>query len=115
MEQERGQFDFILDTISAPHDVPPLRLAAVDGTLSLIGYPGEIPLRVMDLIYGRKKLTSSGTGGRPGTAAMLAFCAEHGITADIELLPSARVQEALTRLDRGDARYRFVLDLSGPD
>jgi alcohol dehydrogenase (NADP+) len=116
MEQARGRFDFILDTISAPHDVPPLlRLAALDGTLSLIGYPGEIPLRVMDLIYGRKKLTSSGTGGRAGTAEMLAFSAEHGITADIELLPSTDVQEALTHLDRGDVRYRFVLDLSDLD
>jgi uncharacterized zinc-type alcohol dehydrogenase-like protein len=66
----------------------------------------------MDLIYGRKKLSSSGTGGRPGTAAMLAFSAAHGITADVEVLPSARVQEALDRLDRGDVRYRFVLDLS---
>ena len=113
MEQARGRFDLILDTISAPHDVPPLlRLLTLDGTLSLLGFPGEIPLRIMDLIYGRKKLTSSGTGGRRGTAEMLASSAEHGITADIELLPSARVQEALTRLDRGDVRYRFVLDLS---
>jgi alcohol dehydrogenase (NADP+) len=116
MEQARGQFDLILDTISAPHDVPPLpRLLALDGTLSLLGFPGDIPLRIMDLIYGRKKLTSSGTGGRRSTAEMLAFSAEHGITADIELLPSARVQEALTRLDRGDVRYRFVLDLSDLD
>jgi alcohol dehydrogenase (NADP+) len=116
MEQARGRFDLILDTISAPHDVPPLlRLAALDGTLSLLGYPGEIPLRVMDLIYGRKKLTASGTGGRRGTAEMLAFSAEHGITADIELLPSTDVQQALTRLDRGDVRYRFVLDLSDLD
>jgi uncharacterized zinc-type alcohol dehydrogenase-like protein len=116
MDQARGRFDLILDTISAPHDVPPLlRLAALDGTLSLLGYPGEIPLRIMDLIYGRKKLTSSGTGGRRGTAELLAFSAEHGITADIELLPSSRVQEALSRLDRGDVRYRFVLDLSDLD
>jgi hypothetical protein len=88
MDQARGRFDLILDTISAPHHVPPLlRLAALDGTLSLLGYPGEIPLRIMDLIYGRKKLTSSGTGGRRGTAELLTFSAEHGITADIELLP----------------------------
>ncbi len=69
----------------------------------------------MNLTFGRKKLTSSGTGGRWGTAEMLAFAAEHGITADIELLPSARVEEALTRLDRVDVRYRFVLDLSDLD
>jgi uncharacterized zinc-type alcohol dehydrogenase-like protein len=110
--QARGRFDLILDTISAPHDVPPLlRLLALDGTLSLLGFPAEIPLRIMDLIYGRKKLSSSGTGGRRGTAELLAFSAEHRITADIELLPSARVREALDRLDRGDVRYRFVLDL----
>jgi alcohol dehydrogenase (NADP+) len=113
LDQARGRFDFILDTISAPHDLPPLlRVAALDGTLSLIGYPSEVPVRITDLTYGRKKLTSSGTGGRRGTAEMLAFSAEHGITADIELLPSARVQEALTRLASGDVRYRFVLDLS---
>lgn len=115
--QARGRFDLILDTISASHDLSPLlRLLALDGTLSVLGYPiGETSLRVMDLTYGRKHLSSSGTGGRRGTAEMLAFSAEHGITADIELLPSARVQEALTRLDQGDVRYRFVLDLSDLD
>jgi uncharacterized zinc-type alcohol dehydrogenase-like protein len=113
LARARGRFDLILDTISAPHDLPPLlRLLALDGTLSVVGLPTEIPLRLTDLTYGRKKLTSAGTGGRAGTAALLAFCAEHGITADIELLPSARVQEALTRLGSGDVRYRFVLDLA---
>src|SRR5580693_1144599 len=112
--QARGRFDLILDTISAPHDLSPLLgLLALNGTLSVVGFPiGEIPLRIMDLTYGRKNLSSSGTGGRRGTAEMLAFCAEHGITADIELLPSAKAGEALDRLDRGDVRYRFVLDLS---
>jgi alcohol dehydrogenase (NADP+) len=113
LQQARGRFDLVLDTISAPHDLPPLlRLLALDGTLSVVGLPTEIPLRLTDLTYGRKKLTSAGTGGRAGTAQLLDFCAEHGISADIELLPSARVEEALTRLERGDVRYRFVLDLS---
>jgi alcohol dehydrogenase (NADP+) len=113
MAAARGRFDLILDTISGPHDLPSLlRLLALDGTLSVVGFPTEIPLRIMDLTYGRKKLTSAGTGGRRGTAEMLAFCAEHGITADIELLPSSKVEEALTRLEKGDVRYRFVLDLS---
>jgi len=113
MRQARGQFDLILDTISAPHDLSPLlRTVALDGTLSLLGFPMPTTVQIMDLTYGRKKLTSSGTGGRLGTAQMLAFCAEHAIAADIELLPSARVNEALTRLGRGDVRYRFVLDLS---
>jgi alcohol dehydrogenase (NADP+) len=116
MRQARGRFDLILDTISAPHDLSPLlRLAALDGTLSLLGFPAEIPVRIMDLTMGRKKLSSSGTGGQRETARMLAFCAEHAITADIELLPSARVEEALTRLERGDVRYRFVLDLADLD
>jgi alcohol dehydrogenase (NADP+) len=111
--QARGRFDLILDTISAPHDLSPLlRLAALDGTLSVLGMPMPTQVQIMDLTFGRKKLTSSGTGGRRGTAEMLAFCAERGITADIELLPSAKVEEALTRLDQGDVRYRFVLDLS---
>jgi uncharacterized zinc-type alcohol dehydrogenase-like protein len=67
------------------------------------------------LTAGRKKLTSSGTGGTKGTAEMLAFCAMHGITADVEVLASARVAEALTRLEDGDVRYRFVLDMSDLD
>lgn len=116
LEQARGRFDLILDAIPAPHDLSPLlRLLALDGTLSVIGLPVETPVPIMDLTYGRKKLTSSGTGGRKGTAEMLAFCAGRGIAADIEVLPSARVQEAVTRLERGDVRYRFVLDLSDLD
>ena len=66
-------------------------------------------------IHGRKNLTSSGVGGTKYTAELLTFAAEHGITADIELLPSARVEDALTRLGRGDVRYRFVLDMSDLD
>jgi alcohol dehydrogenase (NADP+) len=116
LAQAFGRFDLILDTISGPHDLPLLlRLLTLDGTLSVVGYPSEITLNIMNLTFGRKKLTSSGTGGRRGTAEMLAFAAEHGITADIELLPSARVEEALTRLERADVRYRFVLDLSDLD
>lgn len=90
-------------------------MAALDGTVSVLGYQGQIPLRVMDLIYGRKKLSSSGTGGRRGTVEMLAFAGERGITADVEVLPSARIASAFDRLDRGDVRYRFVLDMSDLD
>src|ERR1700761_2205015 len=94
--QARGRFDLILDTISAPHELSPLlRLAALDGTVSVLGFPMPNELPIMDLTYGRKKLSSSGTGGRRGTAQMLAFCAERGIAADIELLPSAQVEQAL--------------------
>ncbi|UKD58810.1 NAD(P)-dependent alcohol dehydrogenase [Amycolatopsis sp. FU40] len=113
MAAARDRFDVVIDTIAVPHDVSPyLGLVALDGTLSHVGHLGAVTVQATDLLIGRKKLSSAGSGGRPATAAMLEFCAEHGITADIELLPSARVNEALERLERNDVRYRFVLDLS---
>jgi uncharacterized zinc-type alcohol dehydrogenase-like protein len=113
LKQAFGRFDLILDTIAAPHDFSPLlRLLTLGGTLSVLGAPVETSVRIMELTFGRKNLTSSGTGGTRQTAELLSFCAERGISADIELLPSAQVADALTRLERGDVRYRFVLDLS---
>jgi uncharacterized zinc-type alcohol dehydrogenase-like protein len=113
MAAARDRFDVVIDTISAPHDLGPyLRLVAMDGTLSQIGYLGPVTVQTLDLLAGRKKLSSAGSGGRPATAAMLEFCAEHGVTADVEVLPSAKVNEALERLRRNDIRYRFVLDMS---
>lgn len=115
-EQARGRFDLILDTVPAAHDLSPLlRLTAIEGTLSVLGYPLPTTVRVMDLVQGRKNLSSSGTGGRRHTAELLDFCAEHAITADVEVLPSTRVAEALDRLGRGDVRYRFVLDMADLD
>ncbi|WP_345635754.1 NAD(P)-dependent alcohol dehydrogenase [Streptomyces thinghirensis] len=109
----RDRFDIVVDTISAPHDLGPyLRLVAMDGTLSHVGHLGPVTVETLDLLVGRKKLSSAGSGGSRATAAMLAFCAEHDVAADIELLPSARVNEALDRLARNDVRYRFVLDMS---
>ncbi|WP_210418177.1 hypothetical protein [Ruania zhangjianzhongii] len=87
----------------------------MDGTLSLLGYLGPVSAEVMDLLLGRKKLSSAGSGGRPATAEMRQFCADHGIGADVEVLPSARVDTALDRLRRNDVRFRFVLDLSDLD
>ncbi|MEV8372784.1 NAD(P)-dependent alcohol dehydrogenase [Kribbella sp. NPDC056861] len=113
LAEARDSFDVIIDTIAAPHDLSPyLRLVAMDGTLSQVGYLGAMTVETMDLLGGRKKLTSSGSGGRPGTAAMLEFCAAHGLTADVEVLPSSEVNTALDRLRRNDVRYRFALDLS---
>ncbi|MEU3053871.1 NAD(P)-dependent alcohol dehydrogenase [Streptomyces griseus] len=112
----RDRFDVIIDTVSAPHDLAPyLQLVAMDGTLSQLGYLGPVTVETMALLVGRKKLSSAGSGGLPATAAMLEFCATHGITADIELLPSSRVNEALERLSRNDVRYRFVLDMADLD
>jgi alcohol dehydrogenase (NADP+) len=113
MATARDRFDVVIDTIAVPHDIAPyLRLVALDGTLSHVGHLGTITVQAADLLIGRKKLSSAGSGGRPATAAMLEFCAQHNLTADVELLPSARVNEALDRLQRNDVRYRFVLDMS---
>jgi uncharacterized zinc-type alcohol dehydrogenase-like protein len=112
----RGQFDFIVDTISASHDLGPfMSLLRPGGTLCMVGLFWEIPVNIQDLMKGRKSLTASRTGGSKSTVEMLAFAAKSGIVADIELLPSARVGEALTRLQAGDVRYRFVLDLADLD
>jgi uncharacterized zinc-type alcohol dehydrogenase-like protein len=116
MAAVRNSFDVVIDTISAPHDLAPyLRTVALDGTLSQVGHLGTVSVDMIDLLIGRKKLSSAGSGGRPATAEMLDFCAKHDITADIEVLPSAKVDEALERLERNDVRYRFVLDMSDLD
>jgi uncharacterized zinc-type alcohol dehydrogenase-like protein len=113
MTAVRDRYDVVIDTIAVPHDVAPyLRLVAMDGTLSHLGHLGPVTVETTDLLVGRKKLSSAGSGGRPATAAMLEFCAEHDVSADIELLASARVNEALDRIGRNDVRYRFVLDMS---
>lgn len=116
LQRARDRFDLILDTISADHELSPLlRLLALDGTLSVLGNPLMSGPRILELTAGRKKLTSSGTGGTRGTAEMLTFCAEHAISADVEVLASSSVNEALRRLEDGDVRYRFVLDMSDLD
>ena len=108
-----SSIDLLIDTISAPHDLGGLlRLVALDGTLCSLGYLGPISLETMDLLVGRKSLASAGSGGRQGTQDLLDFCGEHGITADVEVLPSAEVSTAMRRLAANDVRYRFVLDLS---
>ncbi|MBQ0991082.1 NAD(P)-dependent alcohol dehydrogenase [Micromonospora sp. H61] len=116
MAAARDTFDLLIDTISAPHDLAPyLKLVAMDGTLSLLGFLGPVTVDTTDLLVGRKKLSSAGSGGRRSTAEMLQFCADNGVTADIEVLTSAQVGTALDRLRRNDVRYRFVLDMSDLD
>ena len=112
----RGRFDFILDTISDEHDLQPMiSMLDLDGTLCVLGNPLLAGPQLWALGAGRKKLTSSGTGGIPRTVEMLQFCAAHGIAAEVEILPSRAVETALDRLAVGDVRYRFVLDLSDLD
>ena len=107
-----GTFDFILDTVSAPHDYNAyLGLLRRDGTMILVGMPDKpVPLSAGPLIMGRRKLVGSLIGGIRETQEMLDFCAEHGVASDIELIPIARINEAYERMIKGDVRYRFVID-----
>lgn len=105
--------DLVIDTVSSAHDLAPyLGTVALDGTLCSLGYLGPVTVETLSLLIGRKSLTSAGSGGRPRTQELLDFCGEHGIVADVEVLPSREVATALERLRRNDVRYRFVLDLA---
>jgi alcohol dehydrogenase (NADP+) len=113
MAAARDSLDLIVDTVSGPHDLAPyLATVALDGTLCSLGHLGPVEVETMDLLIGRKSLASAGSGGRPYTQELLDFCGEHGITADVEVVPAREVMTALDRLGRNDVRYRFVLDLT---
>jgi uncharacterized zinc-type alcohol dehydrogenase-like protein len=113
MAAQVNRFDFILDTASAPHDLSPyLRALRLDGTLCTVGSINSMEFEPLSLLIGRKSLAGAGSGGTAGTQAMLDFCGQHGITADVEVLPAREVQTALARLERNDVRYRFVLDMT---
>lgn len=114
MQKHAGSFDFILDTVSADHDINAyLNLLARDGTVTLVGAP-PTPLSVMafSLIPGRKSLSGSTIGGIPETQEMLDFCAEHNITSDVEVIPIQKVNEAYERLLKSDVKYRFSIDMA---
>jgi uncharacterized zinc-type alcohol dehydrogenase-like protein len=83
----------------------------VDGALVLVGVPPEpAPVHAMSFIFGRKTLAGSLIGGIAETQEMLDFCGTHGITADVEVIPAAKVNEAYERMIKADVRYRFVID-----
>jgi uncharacterized zinc-type alcohol dehydrogenase-like protein len=114
MQKEQGSFDFILDTVSAVHDVNVyLELLKRDGTLTLVGAPeAPVPVAVFSLLFRRRQLAGSIIGGIRETQEMLDFCAEHGITADVEVIPIQKINEAYERLAKGDVKYRFVVDMA---
>lgn len=113
MAAAADSLDFVIDTVAVAHDLTPyLGVVALDGTLCSVGHLGPIEIETMALLIGRKSLASGGSGGRPHTQELLDFCGEHGITADVEVVPSREVGTALERLGRNDVRYRFVLDLA---
>ena len=114
MQKQLGSFDFILDTVSAPHDLNAyLALLKRNGTMTLVGAPPTPqPVSAMSLLFGRRQLAGSLIGGIRETQEMLDFCAQHALTADIELIPMQRINEAYDRLLKGDVKYRFVIDMA---
>jgi uncharacterized zinc-type alcohol dehydrogenase-like protein len=114
MQKHAGTFDFILDTVSAQHDINSyLALLARDGNITLVGAPPQ-PLNVaaFSLIGGRHSLSGSSIGGIQETQEMLDFCGEHNITADVEVIPIQKLNEAYDRLSKSDVKYRFSIDMA---
>jgi len=112
MEKHTGSFDFILDAVSADHDINAyINLLRRDGNLTLVGAPNK-PLAVaaFALIMGRRSLSGSPIGGLAETQEMLDFCAERGIVSEIEMIPIQKIDEAYDRMQRSDVKYRFVID-----
>jgi uncharacterized zinc-type alcohol dehydrogenase-like protein len=114
MNKHAGSFDFILDAVSAQHDVNAyLNLLKVDGTLTLVGAPEHpLPVSAFGLIMGRRSFAGSAIGGLPETQEMLDYCAEKGIASDIEMISIDQINEAYPRVIKGDVKYRFVIDMA---
>ncbi len=114
MQKHAGSFDFILDAISADHDINAyINLLRRDGNITLVGAPAK-PLAVdaFGLIFGRHSLSGSLIGGIAETQEMLDFCGKHGITADIEVIKIQDINEAYERMLKSDVKYRFVIDMA---
>ena len=114
MAAHAGSFDFILDTVSADHDINVyLGMLGLDGTITLVGAPEKaLPVSAFALLFGRKRISGSLIGGIAETQEMLDFCGEHGITADVEVIPIQRVNEAYERMLASDVKYRFSIDMA---
>ncbi len=115
MAAHANSFDFILNTVAAPHNLDPLlTLLKRDGTMCLVGapeHPHPSP-SVNNLIFKRRSLAGSLIGGIAETQEMLDFCAERGITADVEVIRIQQINEAYERMLRSDVKYRFVIDIA---
>ncbi len=114
MAKHAATFDFILDAVSATHDINAyLNLLKLDGTLVQVGAPEKpLPVAVFNLIMPRRNFAGSAIGGIAETQEMLDFCAERDITCDIEMIPIQKINEAYDRLSKGDVKYRFVIDMA---
>jgi alcohol dehydrogenase (NADP+) len=114
MRKHAGSFDFILDTVSADHDINAyMQLLRRDGNLTLVGAPEKpLHLSAFSLIFGRRSLSGSLIGGIAETQEMLDFCGAHNVTSDVEVIPIQKVNEAYERLLKADVKYRFTIDMA---
>jgi alcohol dehydrogenase (NADP+) len=114
MQKHVGSFDFILDAVSADHDIGAyINLLRRDGNITMVGAPEKpLAVSVFGLIMGRRSLSGSPIGGIPETQEMLDFCGRHNITADVEVIPIQKVNEAYERLLKSDVKYRFSIDMA---
>jgi alcohol dehydrogenase (NADP+) len=114
MAKHVQSFDFILDAVSADHDINAyLNLLARDGNLTLVGAPEKpLPVAAFNLIMGRRSLSGSPIGGIRETQEMLDFCGKHNITSDVEVIPIQKINEAYDRLLKQDVKYRFSIDMA---
>ncbi|RKH31493.1 NAD(P)-dependent alcohol dehydrogenase [Corallococcus praedator] len=114
MKKHTGSFDMILDTVSAVHDLTAyLNLLRREGNLTLVGVPDKphaVP--ALALHFGNKSISGSMIGGMQATQEMLDFCGQHGITADVEVIPIQKINEAYERLLKADVKYRFSIDMA---
>jgi alcohol dehydrogenase (NADP+) len=114
MTRRAGSFDLILDSASADHDINAyIHLLRRDGNLTLVGAsPTPLAVSALSLIMGRRSLSGSPIGGIAETQEMLDFCGKHNITADVEVIPIQKVNEAFERMLRSDVKYRFSIDMA---
>jgi len=114
MAAQAGSFDFILDAVSASHDINAyLNLLKRDGNLTLVGAPEKpLPVAAMPLLFRRRSLSGSLIGGLPETQEMLDFCGQHNITSDIEMIRMDEINGAYERMLKSDVKYRFVIDMA---
>ncbi|MBL0159224.1 MAG: NAD(P)-dependent alcohol dehydrogenase [Bryobacterales bacterium] len=114
MQKHAGSFDFILDAVSADHDINSyIQLLRRDGNLTLVGAPEKpLPVSFFGLIFARRSLSGSLIGGIAETQEMLDFCGAHNITSDVEVIPIQKVNEAYERLLKADVKYRFSIDMA---
>ena len=114
MKAVRNQFDLIIDTVPNVHDLNPyIPTLSLDGTLVLVGYLGKLDsmLNISPMIRGRKSIAGSLIGGIAETQELLDFCGEHNITSEVEIINMQQINEAFSRMENSDVKYRFVIDM----